>query len=195
MKKTVAIFGGSFDPPHIAHILVATFVLSMEDSVDELWVVPCYQHPFSKTLAPFDDRLAMCRRAFDWLPQTKVSTVERDLGGESRTIRTLTHLAREEPKLKLRLVIGTDIMAEAPRWQSFDKICKVAPPIVLARRGWEELGSAKQGGQASVGEFPAVSSTQIREAISSGNLSQVRNWVPPNVLSYALDKGLYRPEQ
>lgn len=182
---TVAIFGGSFNPPHIAHVLAAVFVLSMEAEVDELWVVPCFKHPFSKSLASFEDRLAMSQLAFAWLPRVTVSTIERDLGGESRTIRTVRHLRALHPDWSLRLVIGTDIVSEAPRWDSFDEIQRLAPPIVLARKGFTDQDARKS-------VFPELSSTQIRRAMQQGDVEQVRGWVPSGVLGYMLDRSLYR---
>ena len=181
---TVAIFGGSFNPPHLAHVLAAAFVLAMEDAVDELWVVPCFQHPFCKNLASFEDRLAMSQLAFSWLPRVVVSTVERDLGGESRTIRTIRHLQQLDPQRKMRLVIGTDVVLDAPRWDSFDEIERLAPPIVLARQGFSHT-------TASQSVFPSVSSTQIRRALQLGDLDRVRAWVPPLVVRYMLDRSLY----
>jgi len=58
----VAIYGGSFNPPHVAHQLAALYVLETQP-VDELWFVPCFKHPFEKALESFEDRLEMCRRA------------------------------------------------------------------------------------------------------------------------------------
>ena len=58
----VALFGGSFNPPHVAHQLAALYVLETAP-VDELWFVPAFEHAFGKPLAPFDDRLAMCELA------------------------------------------------------------------------------------------------------------------------------------
>lgn len=187
MSRTVAIFGGSFNPPHIAHVLAATFVLAMEDEVDELWVVPCFRHPFSKSLAPFEERMALCELAFRWLPSVTVSAVERDLGGESRTIRTVRHLQQLHPDWRLRLVFGSDIVAEAPRWHAFDELQRLAPPIVLARRGWSDP-------DATSSVFPDVSSTQVREAMRRGDLSWVRSWVPPAVVRHMVERGLYAEE-
>lgn len=186
MMKTLAFFGGSFNPPHIAHVLASTFVLAMEE-VDELWIVPCFRHPFSKSLAPFEDRLAMCRMAFSWLPRVRVSTIERELGGESRTIRTIRHLRGELPDWRLRLVIGTDIMSEAPRWSAFDELRQLAPPIVLARRGWEAEGASER-------VFPEISSTQIREALGRGDEAFAASWLTPPVLRHALERDLYGPQ-
>ncbi|MCL2823226.1 MAG: nicotinate-nicotinamide nucleotide adenylyltransferase [Polyangiaceae bacterium] len=184
---TVAIFGGSFNPPHVAHVMIASFVVMTETVVDELWVVPCFQHPFAKTLAPFDDRLAMCRLAFSWIPRVVISTIERDLGGASRTIRTLRHIQKINSSWRLRMVIGTDIAEEAHRWDSFDEIQRLAPPIVLSRQGFS-------GSASGDSVIPSISSTQIREAMARGDEDLVRAMVPPAVLAHMLDRSLYMSE-
>jgi nicotinate-nucleotide adenylyltransferase len=179
----VAVFGGSFNPPHVAHVLACALVLSVED-VDRVLVVPAYMHPFSKALAPFDDRAAMCDLAMAWIPGVEVSRVEAELGGESRTLRTLESLSSSHPEWRLRLVIGADILAEAPRWFGFDAIEKIAPPIVLGR-----AGVAAPGAAAAL--LPEVSSTQVRAAIARGAWDEVEKLVPREVLAYARARGLY----
>jgi nicotinate-nucleotide adenylyltransferase len=179
----VAVFGGSFNPPHVAHVLACALVLSVED-VDRLFVVPAYKHPFSKALAPFEDRATMCELAMAWMPRVEVSRVEEELGGESRTLRTLESLARAHPDWHLRLVIGADILAEAPRWFGFDAIEKLAPPIVLGRAGFDAPGAA-------TALLPEVSSTRVRAAIARGAWAEVENLVPRTVLAYARARRLY----
>ena len=179
----VAVFGGSFNPPHVAHVLACALVLATED-VDRLLVVPAYKHPFAKTLAPFEDRAAMCELAMSGMPRVEVSRVEAALGGESRTLRTLSHLAAEHPDWAMRLVIGADILAEAPRWFGFDAIEKLAPPIVLGRASVTAAG-------AGPSLLPAVSSTQVREAIGRGAWDEAARLVPRTVLAYVRAMGLY----
>ena len=87
----VGIFGGSFNPPHLAHVLAVAVVLSRFE-VARILVVPTYRHPFAKALAPYEDRVKMCELAMGFLPRVEVSRVEEELGGESRTLRTLQHL-------------------------------------------------------------------------------------------------------
>jgi nicotinate-nucleotide adenylyltransferase len=93
----VAFFGGSFNPPHVAHQLVALYVLETA-AVDELWMVPCLKHPFDKALAPFPQRLRMCELAAAALgPRARVSDIEGRLGGESRTLADHQGLAHRAP--------------------------------------------------------------------------------------------------
>jgi nicotinate-nucleotide adenylyltransferase len=179
----VAVFGGSFNPPHVAHVLACALVLSVED-VDRVLVVPAYMHPFAKALAPFEDRAAMCDLAMAWMPRVDVSRVEAQLGGESRTLRTLESLSSAHPDWRLRLVIGADILTEAPRWFGFDVIEKIAPPIVLGRAG-------VAAPVATAALLPEVSSTQIRAAIARGAWNEVQKLVPREVLAYARARGLY----
>jgi nicotinate-nucleotide adenylyltransferase len=179
----VAVFGGSFNPPHVAHVLACALVLATEP-VERMLVVPTYRHPFAKPLAPFEDRVAMCELAMGWLPGVEISRVEERLGGESRTLRTLEHLAAENGGWKLHIVIGADVLAEAPRWFGFEAIEKLAPPIVLGRAGFPVAG-----GRPAL--LPQVSSTQVRAAMAAGAWDDVAALVPHRVLAYARAKGLY----
>jgi nicotinate-nucleotide adenylyltransferase len=179
----VAVFGGSFNPPHVAHVLACALVLAV-DEVDRLVVVPAYKHPFAKALAPYDDRVAMCERGMGFLRGLEVSRVEEELGGESRTLRTLEHLAAAHPDWRLRLVIGADILAETPKWFGFDAIARLAPPLVLARAGVDAPGAGPP-------LLPEVSSTQVRAAIARGAWDEVEKVVPREVLSLVRAKGLY----
>jgi nicotinate-nucleotide adenylyltransferase len=179
------VFGGSFNPPHVSHVLACVLLLSVED-VDQVLVIPAFRHPFAKSLAPFEDRLSMCERAMAWIPGVTVSSVEADLGGESRTLHTLKRLATDHPDWSLRLVIGADILSEAPRWHGFDEIARLAPTIVLGRSG------SPGAPHASHAALPEVSSTQIRAAVRRGEWREIEGLVPRGVLAYIRERGLYR---
>jgi nicotinate-nucleotide adenylyltransferase len=181
--RTVAFFGGSFNPPHVAHVLAVTYALAVHP-VDEVLVAPVYLHPFSKELAPFEDRAAMCRLAMGWIPGVTVTEIERELGGESRTLRTLENLAAAHPDWRLRLLVGADVLADAPKWHRFDRIAALAPPLVLGR-----VGAASEGAPEPM--LPRVSSTEVRAAIGAGDVGAVRHLVPRRVLAYATEHGLY----
>jgi nicotinate-nucleotide adenylyltransferase len=179
----VFIFGGSFNPPHIAHVLAVAYVLAAAEP-DRVLVVPVFQHPFAKDLAPFEQRLAMCERAMGWLPRTVVSRVEEELGGESRTLRTIEHLRERHPDWQMRVVVGADILGEGRRWHGFDRIVELAPLFVLGRRGFEADG-------APAAVLPELSSSAVRAAIREGR-SDVEAWVPRAVLSYIEEHRMYR---
>lgn len=179
----VAIFGGSYNPPHLAHVLAATVVLCTEP-VERLLVVPTFRHPFAKHLAPYDDRVAMCEAAMAWLPRVTVSRVEEELGGDSLTLRTLEHLQKTNPAWRMRLVMGADLLAEAPKWHRFDEVSKLAPPIVLGRAGFERSG-------APPAVLPAISSTHVRALVARGDWDALAPLVPRAVIEHVRRRGLY----
>jgi nicotinate-nucleotide adenylyltransferase len=179
---TVGVFGGSFNPPHVAHVLAAAYVLAI-GAVEEVLIVPVYQHPFSKELAPFDDRLAMCGLAFSVLHRVHVSDVERDLGGESLTLRTLEHLRELHPDWSLRLLVGSDVLPDLPKWHRWDLISEIAPPIVLDRAGATERPDRVL--------LPDVSSSEIRALFARGDRTALARLLPAAVLAYAASRGLY----
>ena len=183
-KEIVAIFGGSFNPPHVAHVLAATSVL-LTHEVDALLVVPTFQHPFAKSLAAYEHRVRMCELAMGWLPRVSISRVEEELGGESRSLRTVEHLARAHPDWELRFVIGSDILLEAKKWHGFEAICALAPLIVLGRVGFD-------GTNVPPALLPDVSSTEVRAALAAGDYDALTGLVPRQVLSYIRSAGLYR---
>ena len=184
MSEKVAIFGGSFNPPHVAHVLAVTWVLASED-VSHVVVVPAFQHPFAKALAPYESRLRMCELAVGWLPRVTVSRVEEELGGQSRTLRTLEHLAGLHPSWEMRLVMGADLLLEADKWSRFDRVQALAPPMVLGRVGFHVEG-------APSAVLPAVSSTDVRSRIAAGQWDALEALVPRRVLDYVKTAGLYR---
>lgn len=194
----VAVFGGSFNPPHVAHLLASVYALSTAP-IDRVLVIPVFRHPFAKELAPFEDRLEMCRLGLGWIPGVEVSTVERELGGESLTLRTVEHLAAEHPEYALRLLIGSDVLADLPKWHRFDQIAAIAPPLVLGRSGITRSAHGHEPlmvGSIEIPEaplpvLPQVSSTEIREAIAAGRIDEVRAKVPAAVLDHIARRGLY----
>jgi len=185
MSEKVAIFGGSFNPPHVAHVLAVTWVLASED-VSHVVVVPAFQHPFAKALAPYESRLRMCELAVGWLPRVTVSRVEEELGGQSRTLRTLEHLAGLHPSWEMRLVMGADLLLEAGKWFRFDRIQELAPPLVLGRVGFDVAG-------APSAVLPAISSTDVRALIAAERWTELSSLVPREVLAYVREQQLYAP--
>jgi nicotinate-nucleotide adenylyltransferase len=179
----VAFFGGSFNPPHVAHVLAVAYALTTQD-IDRVLVVPTFRHPFAKPLAPYDDRVEMCERAMAWMPRVEVSRVEEELGGESKTLRTLEHLKAAHADWSLRLLMGADLLAEAPRWFRFDAVRALAPPMVLGRYGVDTK-------DAPPPILPAISSTDVRAKIAAGDWEALAPLVPREVLAIIRARGLY----
>ncbi len=179
----VAFFGGSFNPPHVAHVLAVAYALTTEE-IDRVLVVPTFRHPFAKTLAPYEDRILMCRLAMGWMPNVEVSRVEEELAGDGKTLVTLEHLASAHPDWKMRLLIGADLLIEAPRWYRFDAVCALAPPLVLGRHGATAEG-------APLPILPAISSTEVRAKIAAGAWDELRHLVPREVVALIRARGLY----
>jgi nicotinate-nucleotide adenylyltransferase len=189
----VAVFGGSFNPPHVGHQLAALWVLETA-GVDELWFVPAFVHPFEKQLAPFEDRRRMCERAAGALgPRARVSDIEARLGGPSRTLRTIETLKDAHPGVDLALVIGADLVEESATWHGAEELRRLVPFIVVGRTGRAAPQSPEASPSAPDGvtpiAIPDVSSTAIRAALGAGR--PVSAWVPRSVLAYIFEHGLY----
>jgi nicotinate-nucleotide adenylyltransferase len=191
--KRVALFGGSFNPPHVAHQLVALYVLETQP-IDELWFVPTYSHPFGKQLASFDHRVAMSELAIAALgPRVRVSRAEEELAQKpgfvaSRTIDLVDHIAAQG--YAPRLAIGTDILAETHKWYRWDELVTKAPLIVVGR-----AGHALPEGSAETGvTMPFISSTRVRELLAQSTDSardELRGLLPKEVLVYIAQHHLY----
>jgi nicotinate-nucleotide adenylyltransferase len=183
--EEIALLGGSFNPPHVGHLMAAWYVLATEP-VAEVWLLPAFRHPFGKALAPFADRVRMCQLAAETVRGLRVCDAEAELRDDplvGRTARTLEHLRRKHPDLRFALVVGTDILPETAGWHRWDRVQELARVVVVGRQGHE-------AGAAGRPLLPAVSSTEVRERLARGE--DVSRLVPRKVLDYVRERGLYR---
>jgi len=133
----VALFGGSFDPPHIGHQLACLYVLETFP-IDELWLVPVFRHAFDKRLTSYRHRLAMCELLAQSLsPRVRISQVEEELGGPSYTLHMVRRLREKHPGVEFSLVIGSDLLKERERWYGWRELSSMLPFLVLQRGGAE----------------------------------------------------------
>lgn len=138
----IGIFGGSFDPPHLEHVrLAAAAVESL--NLDKLFVVPAHTPPHKKdkVLSSDEDRLEMCRIAFNDCPRTEVSDCEIRQGGTSYTYLTCRRFRELYPSAKLFWLVGTDMLRDFPTWRNPEEILSLAALAVCARAekpGWTE---------------------------------------------------------
>ncbi len=178
----IALLGGSFNPPHVGHLVAAVYLKTVVGS-DEVWLVPSFNHPFGKPLAPFEDRLAMCEAlGADLGPWLKVSRAEAEVGGEGRTIDLLRYLLPRHPQHTFRFVIGSDILGDLPKWKAWDEIERLVKVTVLNRAG-------HPAARAVGPPMAQVSSSEIRKRFEAGE--EPADLVPRAVLAYARSRGLY----
>ncbi|MCA9570212.1 MAG: nicotinate-nicotinamide nucleotide adenylyltransferase [Myxococcales bacterium] len=169
----VAIYGGSFNPPHVGHAMVAAW-LGWTSRVDRVWLVPTGSHAFGKRLLPFGLRVEMCEVLARCAgSHVDVCTIEAELPVPSYTIDTLRALAVRHPEHTFQLVVGADILPETPRWKAWDAIAREFEPIVVGRGG--------HGDVEGMPTFPEVSSTVIRARHDAGQ--DVSALVPSGVLA------------
>ncbi len=187
----IALYGGSFNPPHLAHQLAcATVLAAAHPPVDEVWLIPTFQHAFDKPLAPFTDRHAMCEasaRIFGG--RVKVSRVEEELGGASYTLRTVKALRHRRPEHDFSLVIGTDLVAERPRWHGWDELSALIDFTVVGRESVVPLPLSPRDHRVPI-ELPNVSSTEARRRIAAGEATQ--GVLDERVAAYIAAHHLYR---
>jgi nicotinate-nucleotide adenylyltransferase len=184
----IALFGGSFNPPHLAHQMAMLYVLETAP-VEEIWIIPAFRHAHGKVLAPFEDRLAMCELAARALgPRARVNDVERELGNESRTLLTVRRLQERFVAHAFSLVIGADLLAEVPSWYGGAELQRTVPFIVVGRAGVEN--STGIGTELCGLALPEVSSTQVRAALAAEK--SVGALVPRVVLDYIYGHNLYK---
>lgn len=185
----VALFGGSFNPPHVGHLLSAAYVRAVT-GVDAVWLMPAHRHAFNKPLAPWHHRLRMCRALASLLTGVEVTEVEALIPGDGRTIDTVAYLRRTYPQHSFQIVIGTDILAETDQWKAFDRLVEMAPPLILGRTGYDKPDALPAGttwiGQVSM---PEVSSSEVRRLLEIGGDASA--FVPSVVLDVVRQTGLY----
>lgn len=149
----IALFGGSFDPPHVGHVLAATYAYSV-GGVDEVWVLPVAQHPYHKSLSPWDQRWALCQAAFGGLGFVRLKDDEQR-NPEGYSFNLVEALQRAHPGHHWSLVGGTDTAKDLLNWHRGAELAHKIAVIAVPRRGYDHVEHA----------LPAVSSSQIRTSL------------------------------
>lgn len=200
MGKTV-FFGGTFNPPHIAHKLMLKAVADIE-SVDKILVVPTNIPPhkvINGFCASGEDRLNMCRLLSKGVSKAVVSDMELVRGGKSYSFDTLTALKKEYNELCI--VIGGDMITTFDTWYRYKDILKIAEVLAVRRPGIDdELFDSyvglmrKLGGTVEVIEakMPDISSSEIRDCIERSEPFALSKYLPPEICDYITNNKLYR---
>ncbi len=193
----LGVFGGSFDPPHVGHLLAASDAVERLE-LDRLVFVPTATQPLKDgATVPPAERLALVRALAGGDPRFAVDPIEIERGGLSYTVDTLRSLAERWPGAELYLLAGADVLTSFHRWRDPERIRQLATLVVLTRAG--EDGRAPTVAPAGLpGGAPIflptrrvdVSSTEVRARLAAGR--SIRGFVPESVADLIRSAGLYR---
>ncbi|WP_124098434.1 nicotinate (nicotinamide) nucleotide adenylyltransferase [Ruminococcus sp. Marseille-P6503] len=196
----IGIFGGTFNPVHNGHVRLLKSVMN-EVSFEKVIVLPSRipPHKQAEQLADGEDRLTMCRLAFEDIAGAEVSDWELRQSGKSYSVITLRHFRRLYPEAKFFFIMGSDMLLSFHEWYRYEEILSLASLICISRSGSDTAdkmrkyaaGLKAEGGEIIILEEEPfeVSSTQIREMIKkSGDYTCYLN---KNVVKYIMDKNLY----
>lgn len=189
----LGIFGGTFDPPHVGHLIIAQEI-HLELALDKLLFVPAGDPPHkpNRPITPGWIRLEMLKAAICDDARFEVSDVEVRRDGPSFTIDTLRGLSSAHPQAELFLVMGADQLAEFASWREPDAIRRIATLVAFSRGGhWPDLGTDTPV-RVDVPRID-VSSTDIRRRIAVGE--PVTFLVPAQVEGLIVRHGLYQDER
>src|SRR5690606_17302046 len=119
VRMQIAVYGGSFNPPHVGHAMVMSW-LRWTGRAEAVWLLPTFHHAFGKDLAPWPLRVELCEQLAALAGgSVSVCTVEAELPAPSYTIDTLRELARRHPEHRFRMVIGSDNLAVLDKWKDW----------------------------------------------------------------------------
>ncbi|MDP2727988.1 MAG: nicotinate-nucleotide adenylyltransferase [Dehalococcoidia bacterium] len=201
MTKKVGLFGGTFDPIHLGHLIAAENV-RVHLGLEEVLFIPARQSPLKQDSlsAPVEDRLAMVEMAVASNPHFVVSLVEIERGSPSYTIETVQYLMQEAgPDTSLYFLVGLDQVASLSSWKDPGPLTEICHLVFMSRPGWSapdydvlERYIPSAGERATLVQVPAIgiSSTEIRRRVSRG--LSIKYLVPEAVEEYILSRGLYR---
>ncbi len=191
-RRRVGVFGGTFDPVHVGHLIMAAEALERM-RLDEMLFMPARRpaHKRARALAPVRHRVAMLRLATRGEARFRVSRLEADAGGISFTVRTLDALARRE-RADYHFLMGQDSLEDFATWREPERILALAR-LVVVPRGEGDPPPLPPGVRRRVVFLKppriGVSSTEIRRRIRRG--LTVRYWLPEAVWRYVVRHGLY----
>jgi nicotinate-nucleotide adenylyltransferase len=190
----IGVFGGTFDPPHVGHLLVANDAREVLE-LDRLIFVPAGAQPFKVETPPVasgQDRLEMVRLAVADDANYAVDDAEINRKGLSFTVDTLEHLSERNPAARLFLLMGEDVLAGFEKWRSPARIRELATLVAVSRGGL--AGSVTDPATSAVLRVSTrrvdVSSTEIRERRRVGK--SIKGFVPESVERFIDVRGLYR---
>ena len=193
MGERLGVFGGTFDPPHVGHLVLAVNA-RYELALDRLLLVVAndpWQKSSTRPVSSAADRLALVNAAVGDVEGLEASALEIERGGTSYTSDTLAALEAQDPGRELFLVVGSDAAAGLPTWERIDEVRRLATIVVATRPGAED-GRPPPGWDWERIETPRleVSSTDLRSRIADGR--PLDYLLTPSVIACINVRRLYR---
>lgn len=191
MTERLGILGGTFDPPHVGHLLAAIGALEALP-LDAVVLIPAWRQPLKAgdAMSSPADRLAMTRLLADCDPRLRVDGVEVEREGLSFTIDTIRHYRHTHPQAELTLLMGEDTAATLPQWKETGALAELVRVVVLTRG---EGGSPLPPGFRAT-RLPTrrvdLTATEIRARVRAG--LPIRGFLPDAVAAYIASHQLYR---
>ena len=190
--RRIGILGGSFNPIHVGHAIIASYIVE-SGLIDSLWLMVSPQNPLKEnsTLASDYHRLRMTELVSRRLENVETSAFEFDLPRPSYTIDTLNALQAKFPDDEFYLVIGADNWCLFDKWKSGEEIISKYHILIYPRRGYEIVIPEQYSDRVKAVEAPLIelSSTQIRERLAQ--MKSVSFLVPESVENYIVKNKLY----
>lgn len=196
----IGIFGGSFDPVHLGHLLAAEAVREA-CQLDEVWFVPAPSPPHKQDQdqLPVRDRIEMLELATAGLPQFVVKDLESGREGPSYTVDTLTALKQQDADRDLCFIMGADSLSDLPTWRQPERIAELAE-LAVVNRGFDDTTMpanlpASIRDRITIVNMPpcGVSSSDMRSRIATG--SSIRFQTPRPVERLIAERGWYKADQ
>lgn len=185
--KRVGILGGTFDPPHLGHLVIAEETRLALD-LEEIWFIPSYTPPHKKSArSSVEDRINMVNRAIEANPSFTLNTIEVERLGKSYTFDTMTALDNSYPAIDFYFIIGADMVEYLPQWDRIDELINLVTFVGVKRPGYH----LKSTYPIVEVDMPLIdlSSTFIRNRLA--NRKSVHYLIPERVYSYIKEKQLY----
>ena len=198
----IGVFGGTFDPIHLGHLLLAEQCRE-QGQLDQVWFVPSARPPHkdAPAISPFAQRVEMLQLAIAGQPAFRVDELEKDRPGPSFTVDTLESIHQRQPQDELFLLLGSDSLHDLPHWYEPDRIVRAATLLVMARSDWVLLSAEELHGELRLPpEVPVrlqvvqvpligIASRDLRRRAESGRSFTLL--LPRAVEAYIHDKLLY----
>ena len=200
VHERVGLFGGTFDPPHVGHLILASEAKSQLELTRVLWTVtPDPPHKQDQTITPFEHRLAMVELAIRNEPSFELSDIELNRPGPHYTVDTIKLLVKENPEAEIVPIIGGDSLNDLPTWHRPKEILYTAHWVGVMRRPGEktnlqELEHELPGISSKIHYVDAplleIASREIRNRVATGK--PFRYYLPESVYEYIEQNHLYR---